>query len=169
MFSTFARAMFENLMANPPRTEDLWYLPWDRLLSELLPKAQNYDVGSGRRFRGEDGVVIPDFYANIHNFVTPAMPWISRTVLIVEIKKSSFRSGYDALAEQVRRQVCAAFHDGSAQSKVYWIEAVGPRWRYGECDDQLDHLPLSGCWHESAHDLESYLAFQTLAQLISQL
>ena len=97
MFSTFTRAMFENLMANPPRTEDLWYLPWDRLLSELLPKAQNYDVGSGRRFRGEHGVVIPDLYANIHNFVTPATPWISRTVLIVEIKKSSFRSSYDAL------------------------------------------------------------------------
>lgn len=59
-------------------------------------------------------------------------PHTFRTALIVKIRNSQhWQAGIEALEPQINRQFDAAFA-GTAHTKVFWIDAIGPHQIYGE-------------------------------------
>jgi hypothetical protein len=87
----------------------------------------------------------------------------------VEIKNSQrWQSGIQALRRQLVLQTDAAF-SGQAHTKVYWIGAIGPHWKYGEReDDGQDLVPLID-WHHTTHDQASFNDLRNLVDLVSAL
>ena len=125
-FDAVTRAVLEHFTTEPPRTEDAWYGPWITILTTLFPSTQGYIITPQRR--------IPDFVIEVVKM--GAAPLIFRTVLIAKIRNSQhWEDGVPALERQLNRQLDAAFA-GTAHSKVYWIGAIGPHWRYGEKLDE---------------------------------
>jgi hypothetical protein len=96
-------------------------------------------------------------------------PLTFRSVLIVKIKNSQhWESGYPALERQLNQQTDAAFA-GTAYSKVYWIGSIGPRWRYGEKEDNEPDVQSLIDWHDTTHDQASFDDLQTLSHLVAAL
>ena len=70
-------------------------------------------------------------------------PITLRSVLIIAIGNAEhLKPGIPVPERGLNRQIDTAFA-GTARSKVYWIESIGPHWRYGEKeDDGQDVQPL---------------------------
>ncbi len=159
------RAVLEHYTAQPPRTEDAWYGPWNYILTVLFPAAQGYIVTPQHRLpRVDDQSLIQDFVIEVVKLSMP--PLTFRTVLIVEIKNTQhWQSGIQRLQDQIDLQCDSAFA-GSAHTKMYWIGTIGPHWRYGEqVDNGQGPIPLIN-WHDTIHDEASLNDLQVLADLI---
>jgi len=72
---------------------------------------------------------------------------------------------------QIGLQADAAFA-GTAVEKVYWIGIIGPHWRYGEKEGDIDNgrdpKPLIA-WHHVTHDQASYCDLIQLVDLVARL
>jgi hypothetical protein len=164
-FDIVTRTVLEYYTTNPPATEDVWYGPWNTILTTLFPSAQGYIVTPQRRLPDDPESHIPDFIIEVVKMSTA--PLTFRSVLIAKIKNSQhWEYGIPALQRQLNRQTDAAFA-GTAHSKVYWIGTIGPHWRYGEKEnDEHDVRPLIN-WHHTTHDKASFDDLQTLARLVA--
>ncbi|KAJ7145623.1 hypothetical protein C8R44DRAFT_972669 [Mycena epipterygia] len=169
-FSVTTVAVLKHFTAHPPATEDKWYGPWTSILKALFRDEDDFIFIPQQRIPDSESH-IPDFVFEVVK-ITPAGATTDvtfRTVLIVKIKNTQhWRNGIPALERQMSRQTDAAFA-GTAHSKVYWIGAVGPHWRYGEkVDDGQAINPLID-WHDVTHDDASYADLQYLVSLVSAL
>ncbi|KAH9050442.1 hypothetical protein EDB84DRAFT_1448992, partial [Lactarius hengduanensis] len=95
------------------------------------------------------------------------LPYGMRTVLIMEIKKDShWPAGIHLLEERTKLVADAAFRR-NATEKLYWIEAIGPNWRYGiKRDDGMHPTPLCA-WRDISDDGASFHDFQHLVALVT--
>ncbi|KAJ7803568.1 hypothetical protein B0H14DRAFT_2887395 [Mycena olivaceomarginata] len=167
-FSQSTIAVLQHYTANPPSTEDKWYGPWTSILKALFRDEDNYIVTPQQRIPEDSESHIPDFVIEVVK-MTQATPLTFRTVLIVEIKNSQhWPNGRAALDRQISRQTDAAF-TGTAHTKVYWIGAIGPHWRYGVKEDDGQAIRPLILWHDTTHDDASYTDFQKLVALVSAL
>ncbi|KAH9081876.1 hypothetical protein EDB83DRAFT_2512704 [Lactarius deliciosus] len=82
------------------------------------------------------------------------LPYGIRTVLNMEIKKDShWPAGIPSLEE--RTNLVAAAFRRNATEELCWIEAIGPKWRYGiKRDDGMPPTPLSD-WDDISDDTAS--------------
>ena len=163
-FDITTRTLLQYYTDNPPRTQDVWYGPWNTILTTLFPPSQGYVVTPQRRIAER----IPDFLFEVAKISTP--PLILRTVLIVKFKNSPlWESGKGALMREIELQADMTF-EGTAKEKVYRIGIIGPHWIYGEKedDDGQDLKPLIA-WHHVTHDQASYLDLLELAGLMAGL
>jgi hypothetical protein len=94
----------------------------------------------------------------------------SRTVLIIEIRNTShWQAGIRAQEERLKNHIDAAFagnESSRARSKMYWINVIGPHWRYGYKDDDGEDLVPLIEWHHTTHDQDSYQDLQELVGLV---
>ena len=166
-FDVITRSVLEYYTAHPPRTEDVWYGPWNVILMTLFPATQGYIVTPQCRVPDDSGSYIPDFVIEVVKLSMP--PLTFRTVLIVEFKNTQhWPNGIGSLERQIDRQIDASFA-GTAHTKVYWISTIGPHWKYGyKDDDGQDPVPLIE-WHETTHDDDSYQDLTELARLVKEL
>ncbi|OBZ67868.1 hypothetical protein A0H81_12277 [Grifola frondosa] len=143
-FDIIVRTVLEHYTAYPPTTEDAWYGPWTTILVTLFPSIEGYVVTPQHRVPESH---TPDLVLEVVKL--SFSPLSFRTVLIVKIRNTQhWESGIVALQRQIARQTDAAFA-GTAHTKVYWITAIGPHWRYGESGDEgKDPKPLIG-WHHT--------------------
>jgi hypothetical protein len=169
-FDAVTRAVLEHFTTNPPAAEDAWYGPWISILTALFPTTQGYIVTPQRRIPDDPQGPqshIPDFVIEVVKMATA--PLIFRTVLIVKIKNSQhWEYEIPALERQLNRQTDAAFY-GTAHSKVYWIGAIGPHWKYGEKSDDRQDVRALVDWHDTTHDQASFDDLQTLVHLVAAL
>ena len=163
-FDITTRTLLQYYTDHPPRTEDVWYGPWNAILTTLFPSIQGYVITPQRRIV-EDSQA--RFLIEVAKISTP--PLTLRTVLIVEIKNSQhWESGRDTLIRQIGLQADMTFA-GTAVGKVYWIGTIGPHWIYGEKkDDDQDPEPLIA-WHHITHDEASYRDLSELRHLVANL
>ena len=78
-----------------------------------------------------------------------------------------WQSGTQTLQRKLNQQTDASF-PGTAHTKLYWIGAIGPYWRYGERDYEQDLIPLID-WHHTTHDQASFNDLRDLVDLVSAL
>ena len=142
---------------------DGWFGPWTAILTTLFPSAQHYIVTPHLR------PLDPDSHLIIEVVKMTTAPITLRSVLIIAIGNAeNLRPGIPVPERELNRQIDTAFA-GTARSKIYWIESIGPRWRYGEKeDDGQDVQPLIA-WHDTTHDQASFDDFQTLTGLVAAL
>lgn len=168
-FDIATRTLLEHYTIHPPPSEDMWYGPWNTILTTLFPAGQGYIITPQRRIieDNETKPYIPDFIIEVLKLSTP--PLTFRTVLIVKIKNTEhWPNGIPALERQIHRQTDVAFA-GTAFHKVYWIGTIGPHWRYGvrEYNGQDPRALID--WHDVTHDNASFYDFQDLAGLVAAL
>jgi hypothetical protein len=164
MFDPFIRDLMERYTENPQEAiGDGWFGPWTAILTTLFPSAQRYIVTPHRR------PLDPDSHLIIEVVKMTAAPITLHSVLIIAIGNAEhLRPGIPVPERELNRQIDTAFA-GTARSKVYWIESIGPHWRYGEKeDDGRDVQPLVA-WHDTTHDQASFDDFQTLTDLVAAL
>jgi len=168
-FDITTRTLLEYYTNHPPRTVDIWYGPWNTILTTLFPSSKGYVVIPQRHKAEISQINKFDSFLEVAKLSTP--PVTLRTVLIVEFKNSQYwdSTGKDALMKQVKIQTDTAFV-GTAFGTVYWIGIIGPHWRYGDKknDDEQDPNPLIG-WHDVTHDNASYLDLKQLVDLVDRL
>ncbi|KAF9506050.1 hypothetical protein BS47DRAFT_1353378 [Hydnum rufescens UP504] len=164
-FSTTARTILEYCTTHTPATEDILYGVWTSLLGTLFTPEQGYMLAP-RRCDDSDGG-IPNAIIEVMK-VSPN-PLTLRTILIAKIQNTQYwESRIPALQRQLNRYTDGAF-SGTAYSKVYWIESIGPHWRYGEKEyEGQDARPLID-WHHTTHDQASFDDLQTLTSLVTAL
>ena len=166
-FDVVTRTVLEYYTMHPPATKDVWYGPWNTILTSLFPSTEGYIVTPQRHPPDDSDSHIPDFIIQVVKLSTA--PLIFRTVLIVEIKNSQrWESGIPALVRQLNRQTDAAFA-GTAHTKVYWIGTIGPNWRYGKKENNGRDLQALIGWHHTTHDQASFDDLQVLARLVAAL
>jgi hypothetical protein len=166
-FDATTLAVLEYYTTHPPKTEDEWYGPWTTILTTIFPTTEGYIITPQRRLTEDSESHIPDFVIHVVKLTSP--PVTFRTVLIVKVKNSQhWQSGIGTLMRQINRQVGTAFA-GTAHSKVYWIGAIGPHWRYGvKNDDSQEPVHLID-WHVVTHDDATYNDLQPLAGLVREI
>jgi len=64
-FDIVTRTVLEYYTTNPPATEDVWYGPWNTILTTLFPSAQGYIVTPQRRLPDGPQNHIPDFIIEV--------------------------------------------------------------------------------------------------------
>ncbi|KAJ6590376.1 hypothetical protein B0H10DRAFT_1961061 [Mycena sp. CBHHK59/15] len=175
-FSKSTVIVLKHFTAHPPATADRWHMlpPCPHfclmlfILKALFPEDADFIVTPQQRIPDDSESHIPDLVIEVVK-LTQAADVTFRTVLIVKIKNSQhWPRGIPALDRQVSRHTDAAFA-GTAHSKVYWIGALGPHWRYGINEDGgQPPVPLIP-WHDVTHDDASYADFQKLVSLVSAL
>jgi len=165
-FDFITRTLLEEYANDPPRIVEDWYGPWNTILMALFPSS-HYIVIPHRRVIEASQTLPPDLLFEVAKILIP--PVTLRTVLIVQVKNPQhWESSKDVLMRQLRLRTDAAFA-GTAAVKVYWIETIGPHWRYGEKeDDDQDPRPLIA-WHHVTHDQDSYRDLTQLADLVDRL
>lgn len=166
-FDITTRTILEYYTVHPPPTEDAWYGPWTTILTTLFPSAQGYVITPQRRLPDDSESHIPDFVIEVVKF--SMSPLTFRTVLTVKVKNiQHWPNGVQSLERQINQQTDASFA-GTAHTKVYWIGAIGPHWRYGEKEDNgQSPMPLID-WHHTTHDQASFCDFKTLVGLVTAL
>jgi hypothetical protein len=142
----------------------LEYWPWTTILTFLFPSTEGYIVTPQRRLPDDSD---SHFVVGVVKLSTA--PLIFRTVLVVEIKNSQhWENGIPALERQLNRQTDAAFA-GTAHTKVYWIGAIGPHWRYVEKEDDSQCVQALIGWHHATHDQASFDDPHVLTRLVAAL
>jgi hypothetical protein len=166
-FDILTRTLLENYSTYSPRFVDIWYGPWNTILTTLFPASQGYVVTPRRRVEDISTVQIPDLIIEVTKVTLPSLT--PRTVLMFEMKNSQhWDHGVEALMQKIRRRTEREF-SLLADSKLYWIVAIGPRWVYGEKeDDGQDPKPLIE-WHDVTHDDASYRDLLQLVELVTSL
>lgn len=156
-----------DLLQNPPRPDE-WDGPWSVILTTLFSASQSYFLApKKRRLIGGSHLVM-----EVQKFPT-TLTLPLRTVLVIEIRDAPYwPASIPAQEAQIKRHIDAAFAGtevSRARSKVYWISAIGPHWRYGfKDDDGQDLAPLIE-WHHTVHDQDSYQDLQDLVNLLAPL
>jgi hypothetical protein len=172
MFEPITCAILQQYTTSPPLNETKWYGPWFSALSHLFPLSQNYVFTPLRRIAKDDDHT-PYFIYEVSKFIAP--PSKLRTVLIVAIMDSpDWQAGIPLSETEINRLTDTVFSGalsggGIATSKVYWIVALGPHWRYGIKEDNGRELKPLIDWHDTIHDQAPYDDFQRLAALIAAL
>ena len=165
-FDITTRTMLEHYTAHPPATDDAWYGPWTTILTTLFPSTQGYIVNPHRLYDDSAGH-IPDFIVEVLKL--SINPITFRTVLTLKVINSHYwEFGIYSLRRKLDRQTRAAFA-GTAHTKLYWIAAVGPHWRYGEKENCCRELRPLIRWHHTNHDEASFEDFQGLVRLVAAL
>jgi hypothetical protein len=166
-FDVLTRTLLENYSIRAPHFVDVWYGPWNTILTTLFPTSQGYVVTPRRRVEDVSTLQIPDLIIEVTKVALPSLT--PRAVLIFEMKNSQhWDHGVEALMQKIRRRSEREF-SGLACYKFYWIMAIGPHWVYGEKeDDEQDPKPLIG-WHDVTHDDASYRNLLQLAELVAGL
>jgi hypothetical protein len=121
-----------------------------------------------RRLRDDSETSVPDSIIEVVK--VSSNPLTLRTILIAEIQNTKYWEwGIPALQRQLNRHTDGAFFaafSGTAQSKIYWIETIGPHWRYGEKEYEGQDARLLIDWHHTTHDEASFDDLQTLRSLV---
>jgi hypothetical protein len=85
--------------------------------------------------------------------------------------------GVPTLEREIDQAIDVAFNgrvlldpDETAYSKVYWIMAISPHWRYGVKEEGIGQgiRPLID-WRHTIHDEDSFEVLQGLARLVDHL
>ena len=119
-FDIPARTLPELYTNHPPRTENVWYGPWNTILATLFPSIQGYVVTPQLCVAEDSRKYILIEVAKIS---TPTLTL--RTVLIVQVKNPQhWESDKGALVRHIGLRTDAAFA-GTAVVKVYWIGTIG--------------------------------------------
>jgi len=177
-FPGFVCSLLQQITTHTPSSEepDIWYGPWNAILSTLFPVWDRYMVSPTHKRHIERDAFGTRRYSDLIMEVVKVIdghdPNLDRTVLIFEIRSSCHwerASGKEALIQQIGHQADVAFAElRTAGQKVYWIGAIGPHWVYGEIQDGQDPMPLIE-WHDVAHDEASYRDFLNLVELVAGL
>src|ERR1700742_3179296 len=154
---------------NEPIGESVWYGPWTTILTTIFPADEGFMVTPQLHVHEMPATYkIPDFIIQVKRVFGPtaSIPKKFRTVLIVEVKPpvhwaEGFR--HKALYNQLNKQLDSVFNL-TGWSKLFWLVAIGPHWRYGyKCDDGQMHynrnvlpLPTLSEWHHTIHSNEDY-------------
>ncbi|KAF8334363.1 hypothetical protein F5887DRAFT_991447 [Amanita rubescens] len=165
MFAPLIMNLMERYTENPQEAiGDGWFGPWNAILTTLFPPAQRYFVTPHRRPLDPDSHLIIEVVK-----LTTTAPITLRSVLIIAIGNAQhLKPGIPVPERELNQQIDTAFA-ATARSKVYWIESIGPHWRYGvKEDDGQDVQPLIA-WHDTTHDHASFDDFQTLTGLVAAL
>jgi hypothetical protein len=166
-FDRFTCTLLEQYTTHSPHAVEVWYSPWMTILTTLFPISKGYVVTPRRRADDDPSGQIPDLVVEVATFtLPPAAPAIFRTVLIVQIKNWDQRK--EDLIQQIGRQSDLEFL-GTAACRLYWIGVVGPRWVYGEKEDNGQDLKPLIEWHDVTHDDASYRDLLRLAELVASL
>ncbi|KAH9004247.1 hypothetical protein EDB86DRAFT_2887616 [Lactarius hatsudake] len=174
MFDTYLGTMLQHFTANPSDPlwdENRWSGAWNTILNTLLPPSQGHIIVPCHR---------PNQWAALmFEVLRPTSPDSiqSRSLLVVGIQNSQdysqdWQAGIPSLEMQLNRGMDVAFRGtkpGTAVSKVYWITAIGPHWRYGVWEDDGQGLRPLIAWHETLHDQASYDDFRDLTTLVANL
>ncbi|KAF9520351.1 hypothetical protein BS47DRAFT_757677 [Hydnum rufescens UP504] len=165
-FETVIRNILEHCTSHTPATADRWYGSWNGILGTLFTPDQGYAVAPRGCLHDDSEGGIPGSIFEVVK-LSPDDPTTFRTILIAEIQNTQlWESGIPALQRQLNLDTDRAFSD-TAHSKVYWIETIGPHWRYGEKEHKgQDARPLID-WHHTTHDQASFDDLQTLRSLVA--
>jgi hypothetical protein len=175
-FPGFVCSLLEQITAQTPSTEepDIWYGPWNTILSTLFPVGERYMVSPSHKRHIERDAFgtgrYSDLIMEIVKVIDGSDPNLDKTVLIFQIKNSChWERGKEALMQDIAQQADDAFSElRTPGQKVYWIGAIGPRWIYGDIEDGQDPRPLIE-WHDVTHDEASYRDFLNLVELVTSL
>jgi hypothetical protein len=162
--------MLQHYTDNPPHSVAAWYGPWNTILATLFPSNQGYVIipqlaGVAEGLQSP----VPDFSIAVAKM--SKRPRRFRIVLVVKIRGSAYwesDEGKDGLMRLIRIHTGDAVQD-SEEIKVYWIGAIGPHWRYGEREGEIqDPRPMIS-WHDVIHDDASYDDLMRLVDLVALL
>lgn len=165
-FAYATRSMLEHYTTNTPQNEIEWYGPWIGILLTFFTSGKGY-LTTPRRCMGEEGQVGGGLIIEVDKLSIPSHTY--RTVLILKIKNTHrWDDGIPDLDRQIAEWAELSFTKRAVE-KVYWIEVIGPHWRYGikHNDGQNPH-PLIP-WHHVTHDHASFEDLQALFDLAAEL
>ena len=180
-FDNHTLAFVEHFVVHaPPDAMDVWYGPWNTILSSIFPSSRGYMVFP-MGDKGVSGPPVPDLFIEVAKVtITPGPDpsLLFRTVLILEIKDPQYLDhGKEALLQQLRRETDLAFStrgighivERTAEQKLYWVGSIGSHWIYGEKEDNgQDVKPLTK-WHNTTFDEFSYRDLLKLVEHVGSL
>lgn len=154
--------MLEHLTAAQNVSRHDWVSAWTVLLAKLFHSGDKYmvtqlsDLGQSQSTSFTGIEVEKD---------TPRMTPRWRVVLVVQIEAAdSWPAGLNAVDDSLLRKINEAYQRdtpepwmGKANESIFWIQAVGPHWRYGaHIEEDATTLVDFIEWQDTIHDDASY-------------